>query len=56
MAYVQFHFHTFSEHSLNGLHYSMECHLVYKVLDQGNPGELPRIFISGVLLRILMLF
>ena len=55
-ACVQFHFHTFSEHSLNELHYSMECHLVYKVLNQGNPGELPRIFMSAVPLSTMMLF
>lgn len=33
---LQFHFHTPSEHTLDGKHLAMEAHLVHKNLETGN--------------------
>lgn len=41
---LQFHFHTPSEHSLDGLHYPMEMHLVHAGAD-GKPGLVVGVFL-----------
>ena len=32
-AFAQFHFHSPSEHTINGVHYDLEMHMVHTYLD-----------------------
>jgi carbonic anhydrase len=38
LALLQYHFHTPSEHTVEGAHSSMEAHLVHRDLDTGAGG------------------
>lgn len=45
---AQFHFHTPSEHTVNGMHYPLEMHLVHKLFNASAPTQLLKAAVIGV--------